>query len=124
MGFFYLLHEYAERYHSNYPIGKKFARTVILGFIFYYITYFIVPLYFPQSYTYRVQHFLRYLIVIDIIASSIFYGGVLNGLSFWSKALPIAADLMENTTDDENIIILSDVQEIDNSTDDGAKNAS
>ena len=32
----------------------------------------------------RIQHFLKYLIVIDILGSSIFYGGVLNSLSFWS----------------------------------------
>jgi hypothetical protein len=83
MGIFYLLHEYTERYHPTFSLGKKFARTAILGFIIYYMLYFIVPLYYTQ-YAHRIQHFLRYLIVVDILASSIFYGGMLNSISFWS----------------------------------------
>jgi hypothetical protein len=83
MGIFYLLHEYTERYHPDYPLGKKFARTIILGFIFYYIAYFLMPLYFV-GFGPRIQHFLKYLIIVDIMSSSIFYGGILNSLSFWS----------------------------------------
>ena len=82
---FYLLHEYVDRYHRNdFSLGKKFARTAILGFIIYYVLYFIIPLYIPQNLVYRAQHFLRYAIVVDILASSIFYGGMLNSISFWS----------------------------------------
>ena len=111
MGFFYLLHEYADRYHSNYPLGKKFARTVILGFIFYYLVYFVLPLYIPPNFSDRFQHFIKYLIVVDIIASSIFYGGVLNGISFWSRGAPIVADLMTNNDDDEVIILGNSVDD-------------
>lgn len=88
MGIFYLLHEYTERYHPDYPIGKKFARTIILGFIFYYIAYFLMPLYFV-GFGPRIQHFLKYLIIVDIMSSSIFYGGMLNSLSFWSTGKKI-----------------------------------
>lgn len=85
MGIFYLLHEYTERYHPDFPIGKKFARTAILGFIFYYILYFILPLWEPlKGKRDRIQHFLKYMVVVDIMASSIFYGGFLNSVSFWS----------------------------------------
>lgn len=83
MGLFYLLHEYTERYHPDFTLGKKFARTVILGFVFYYVIYFILPLYVPMD-VHRLQHFIRYLIVVDVLASSIFYGGMLNSISFWS----------------------------------------
>ncbi len=78
----YLLHEYTEKYYPNYPMGKKFARTVILGFIVYYLIYFVVPLYFVDNRE-RIQHFTRWLILIDALASSVFYGGFLNGLSWW-----------------------------------------
>jgi hypothetical protein len=88
MGVFYILNEYSERYHPNISLGKKFARTVILGFIFYYLLYFILPLWIPERSS-RIQHFLRYLIVVDIISSSIFYGGMLNSISFWSTGKTI-----------------------------------
>ena len=102
MGVFYLLHEYTERYHPDFTLGKKFARTVILGFIFYYILYFIVPNYIDSNYANRMRHFIRYLIVIDLIASSIFYGGVLNGISFWTRGAPVVADLAREAFTGEN----------------------
>jgi hypothetical protein len=96
MGVFYLLHEYTERYYPNSSLGKKFARTAILGFIIYYMLYFIAPLYYV-GYASRIQHFLRYLIVVDSLASSVFYGGMLNSISFWStgKSLDRSVSLQD-----------------------------
>lgn len=123
MGLFYLLHEYADRYHSDYPLGRKFARTVILGSIFYYLLYFVLPLYLPPNYSSQLQHFLRYFIIVDIVASSIFYGGVLNGLSFWSRGttsngspsndgvFPRVVNVLNSITndnDDDNDVIILD----------------
>jgi len=86
---FYLLHEYTDLCHPDYPLGKKFARTAILGFIIYYVLYFVIPLY-AGSFAPRLQHFLKYLVIIDILASSIFYGGIFNSLSFWSTGETVA----------------------------------
>lgn len=116
MGFFYLLHEYTERYHPDFSLGKKFARTAILGFIFYYIVYFIVPNYIPERSS-RIQHFLRYLIVVDILASSIFYGGMLNSISFWSTGRPVIQPLIDGAQYGPD---LSETEE----TEENAENAS
>ena len=83
MGVFYLFHE-----HFSIPgdLGKTFARTAIIGMIVYYVLYFIVPLYVGVSeyIVFRWQHFLRRLIFVDILASSIFYGGLIGSIAFWS----------------------------------------
>lgn len=71
MAVFYLLHEYYEKYNSDINIGKRFARITIIGFIIYYILYFSQPLDW-----YYTRKFVWNLIKIDIIASSIFYGGI------------------------------------------------
>lgn len=75
---FYLLHELFN--DKNINIGKRFARVLISGFIFYYIIWFgLIPLSIYQN---RLFHFFKLLIYIDILATCVFYGGLFN--SIWA----------------------------------------
>lgn len=103
MGLFYLLHEYTNRYYPDFSLGKKFARITILGFILYYIAYFIAPLYFT-NYADRIQHFIIRLAIVDVIASSIFYGGFFNSVSLWTTGKAARPDLELEVLDTQNAI--------------------
>ena len=65
----------------NIDIGKRFARVLILGFIVYYIIWFGIISCFNR-YQYRLRHFFKCLIYLDIIATCVFYGGIFN--SIWA----------------------------------------
>lgn len=77
MAIFYILHEIHETMFPNVSKGKEFARVLIIGFLIYYVIYFSAPI------SSRVRHFFERIVFVDIIASTIFYGGMMKYIRFF-----------------------------------------
>lgn len=80
MAIIYILHEIYDqifKVENIEDLGKKFARIAIISFLIYYLVYF----YFPIGS--RERHFFKRLIIVDVLSSVVFYGGLLKTAWFW-----------------------------------------